>query len=87
VNDGLHSALQQAQAAAGVKVVMIMGADIAQQILKDGLADEIHLQLVPVLLGRGIRLFENLGLDTVELTCERAVNSPYITHLRYRIVK
>jgi dihydrofolate reductase len=87
VNDGLHSALEQAQAAAAAKVVMVMGADIAQQVLKEKLADEIHLQLVPVLLGRGIRLFEKLGIDPVELTCERAVNSPYITHLKYRIAK
>ena len=85
VNDGLHSALQQAQAAAAGKIVMVMGADVAQQMLKDRLVDEIHIQLVPVLLGSGIRLFENFGDAPLELTCERAVNSPHITHLKYKI--
>jgi dihydrofolate reductase len=87
VNDGLPSALEQAQAAAAGKVVMVMGADIAQQMLKERLVDEIHIQLVPVLMGSGLRLFENFGGAPIELTCERAVNSPYITHLKYRIVK
>ncbi len=87
VNDGLPSALEQAQAAAAGKLVVVMGADVAQQMLKDRLVDEIHLQLVPVLLGTGIRLFENFGEAPVELTCERAVNSPHITHLKYRIAK
>ena len=63
------------------------GADVAQQMLKERLVDEIHIQLVPVLLGSGIRLFENFGETPVELTCERAVNSPQITHLKYKVVK
>lgn len=87
VNDGLHSALQQAQAAAAGKIVMVMGANVAQQMLKDRLVDEIHIQLVPVLLGSGIRLFENFGDAPLELTCERAVNSPHITHLKYKLAK
>lgn len=87
VNDGLHSALEQAQAAAAAKIVVVMGAGIAQQMLKDRLVDEIHIQLVPVLLGGGVRLFEKFGEASIELSCERAVNSPHITHLKYRVAK
>jgi dihydrofolate reductase len=85
--DGVEEALSQAQAAAAGKVVIVMGANIAQQMLKQRLADEIYIQLVPVLLGGGSRLFENFGEAPLELVCDRAVNSPYITHLKYKIPK
>jgi len=85
--DGVEEALNQAQAAAAGKVVIVMGANIAQQMLKQRLADEIYIQLVPVLLGGGSRLFENFGAAPLELVCDRAVNSPYITHLKYKIPK
>ena len=87
VNDGIEEALKQAQAAAAGKVVIVMGASVAQQMLKERLADEIYIQLVPVLLGSGSRLFENFGPAPLELICDRAVNSPYITHLKYKIPK
>ena len=64
VNDGIADALKQAQAAAAGKVIIVMGANVAQQMLKERLADEIYIQLVPVLLGSGIRLFENFGDST-----------------------
>ncbi|HQX85548.1 MAG TPA: dihydrofolate reductase family protein, partial [Aestuariivirga sp.] len=82
-----EEALIQAQAAAAGKVVIVMGASVAQQMLKQRLADEIYIQLVPVLLGGGSRLFENFGAAPLELVCDRAVNSPYITHLKYKIPK
>ncbi len=85
--DGVEEALNQAQAAAAGKVVIVMGASVAQQMLKQRLADEIYIQLVPVLLGGGSRLFENFGAAPLELVCDRAVNSPYITHLKYKIPK
>ena len=85
--DGVEEALNQAQAAAAGKVVIVMGANVAQQMLKQRLADEIYIQLVPVLLGGGSRLFENFGAAPLELVCDRAVNSPYITHLKYKIPK
>ncbi len=56
-------------------------------MLKEKLADEVYLQLVPVLLGSGSRLFENFGTAPLELICDRAVNSPHITHLKYKIPK
>lgn len=87
VNEGIASAIEQAKAAANRKSVVVMGASAAQQALKEGLADEIHVQLVPVLLGKGTRLFENLGEGLIELICDRAVYSPNVTHLRYEVVK
>ena len=87
VNDGIGSALQQAKAAAAGKIIIVMGANIAQQMLNDGLADEIYIQLVPVLLGNGSRLFDHIGAVPIELTCDRAINSPHITHLKYKIEK
>ena len=87
VNDGISNALQQAKAAAAGKIIIVMGANIAQQMLNDGLADEIYIQLVPVLLGKGSRLFDHIGAVPIELTCDRAINSPHITHLKYKIEK
>ena len=87
VSDGLRSAVEKAKAAAAGRVIIVMGADVAQQLLKERLADEIYIQLVPVLLGNGIRLFENFGAAPLELVCDRAVNSPHITHLKFKIAK
>jgi len=87
INDGVASALQQAKAAAAKKIVIVMGANVAQQLLKAGLADEIYIQLVPVLLGAGSRLFDHIGTAPIELTCDRAVNSPHVTHLKYKVAR
>jgi dihydrofolate reductase len=87
VNDGIGSVVKQAKAAADGKVIIVMGANVAQQLMKEKLADEIYIQLVPVLLGKGIRLFEHFGTAPIELTCDRAVNSPHITHLKFKIAK
>ena len=87
VNEGVGEAVKQAQAAAAGKVIIVMGANVAQQMLKEKLADEVYIQLVPVLLGSGSRLFENFGEPPLELFCDRAVYSPHITHLKYKIPK
>jgi dihydrofolate reductase len=88
VTDGVESALEQAMAAAGGKDVALGGgANVAQQYLAAGLLDELQIHLVPVLLGAGVRLFENLGPEHRELECTRVIESPAVTHLRYRVVK
>ena len=87
VTDGIESALQQAQAAAGDKDVRLMGADVAQQFLSAGLIDEIQINHVPILLGDGIRLFEQLGIKNSRLEKERVLDSPHATHIRYRVIK
>lgn len=85
VTSGLRSALQQAEAVADGKDVALMGADIAQQALSAGLLDEINLQLAPVLIGDGRRLFENLEPEHLELERTRILASPLVTHLRFRV--
>ncbi|MGW5640423.1 dihydrofolate reductase family protein [Streptomyces sp. NPDC003832] len=85
VPDGLADALRRAEAVAGGKDIALMGADVAQQALAAGLLDEINLQLAPVLMGDGRRLFEHLGTDRVELERTRLLASPRVTHLRFRI--
>jgi dihydrofolate reductase len=88
VTDGIQSALEQAKAAAGDKDVSVGGgANIIQQYLSAGLLDEIQIHLVPVLLGDGRRLFEHTGTGQIELERTRVIESPGVTHLRFRVVK
>jgi len=87
VTDGVESAVAQARRAAGDKNVGVGAASIAQQCLNAGLLDEIHIDLVPVLLGAGIRLFEHLGTEPIDLECTRVIEAPGVTHLTFRIVK
>jgi dihydrofolate reductase len=88
VTDGIESALEQARAAAGDKDVAVAGgASVAQQYLKARLLDEMLIHVVPVLLGDGVRLFEQLGEQPPELEQTRVVHSSAVTHLGYRVVK
>jgi dihydrofolate reductase len=87
VTDGVESALAQAKAAAGDKDVMLWGgAQVIQQYLAAGLLDELELHVVPVLLGGGSRIFDNLGDAGVQLEQVRAVEAPGVTHLKYRVL-
>ena len=87
VTDSIESALDQArEAAAGKDVALGGGANVAQQYLRAGLIDELTIHFVPVLLGDGTRLFDNLGGADVELECTRAIEAPGVTHLSYRVV-
>ncbi|HEX4344642.1 MAG TPA: dihydrofolate reductase family protein [Solirubrobacteraceae bacterium] len=87
VTDGVASAIDQAQAVCGDKDVAVPGGAAAiQQTLAAGLLDEIELHVIPVLLGDGVRLFDVLGAP-VELEKLRVVDSPNVTHLRYRVVR
>jgi dihydrofolate reductase len=87
VTDGIESALEQAREAAGGKDVMLCGgAQVINQYLAAGLLDELELHIVPVLLGGGARLFDNLGGVEIKLEQARAVEAPGVTHLKYRVV-
>jgi dihydrofolate reductase len=87
VTDGIESALDQARKAAGGKDVMLWGgANVVNQYLAAGLLDELELHVVPVLLGGGARLFDNLGDAEVQLEQVRAVEAPGVTHLTYRVM-
>jgi dihydrofolate reductase len=83
VTDGIDSALEQARRAArGQDVALAGGASIAREYLKAGLVDEMDIQLVPILLGAGERLFEGVGpLPKLELA--RTVAAPGVIHLKF----
>ena len=86
VTDGIESALDQAKQAAGAQdVVLGGGANIVQQYLAAGLVDEFELHVVPILLGDGERLLENVG--NVKLAQTRAIEAPGVTHIRYRVAR
>ncbi len=87
VTDGVESAVAKARESAGGKSVGVGGADVTRQCLKAGLLDEIGIDLVPVLLGSGIRLFEQIGIEPLELEIVGVTEDIGVTHLRYRIPK
>jgi dihydrofolate reductase len=87
VTDGVECAIEKAREIAGDKNIGVGGADLARQCLKLGLLDEIHIDLVPVLLGQGVRLFEHLGIEPVELERTGVFESPGVTHLSFRVIK
>jgi len=88
VTEGVETAIHQAQTAAGDKDVSIGGgANTIQQFLRAGLVDELQVHLAPLLLGGGVRLFDDLGADEVKLQSTRVVESPAVTHLKFRVVK
>ncbi|MEH0631917.1 dihydrofolate reductase family protein [Streptomyces bottropensis] len=88
VTDGVHSALDRARAAAGERNVDIAGgASTVRQYLREGLVDELHLHVVPVLLGAGLRLFDDLGAVRRDLEPVGVVATPLATHLKYRFTR
>jgi dihydrofolate reductase len=87
VTGGLEAALADARAAAGDKNVGVWGgANIVTQYLQAGLLDEIQIHVIPLLLGNGVRLFENLDPAGIELQKTRSVDTPRATHLRFSVV-
>ena len=73
VTGGIDSALEQARAVAGDRVISVLAANRVQQFLRAGLLDEIRLDLVPVLLGSGVRLLDNLGGAQFDLSLDPPV--------------
>jgi dihydrofolate reductase len=84
VTDGIESAMAQARAAAGNRNVLVHGAYTAQRALEAGMLDELQIHQVPVLLGRGRRLFEELS-SRIELEIVGVIDTPEATHIRYRV--
>jgi dihydrofolate reductase len=87
VTDGVGSAVRQARAAAGGKDVVISTASILQQALSLGLVDEIRVDVAPLVLGAGVRLFDHLGALPIQLEIMEVVATPDVTHLAYRVVR
>jgi dihydrofolate reductase len=85
VTDGVERAVEQAKATAGDGWVGVAGPNVAQQCLNAGLLDEVHVDLVPVLLGRGVRFFDNLSNVPVALEGPTVIEGTGVTHLCYRV--
>jgi dihydrofolate reductase len=85
VTDGIESAVAKAKAAAGAKSVGVHGAETIQQIINLGLLDEIHVDVAAVLLGSGVRLFDNLANTPLVLGNPTVVAGARVTHLRYPV--
>lgn len=81
----LAEAVATARTAANGKNVVIFGASLAQQCLRDGLLDEIVVHLAPVLLGDGVRLYESLGMDPIFLTRTDIAVTGHVTDLRFQV--
>lgn len=88
VTSGVAEAIALAKAAAGERNVMVVGgANTAQQCLRAGLVDEIHMGVVPALLGEGLRFFEPAGVEGLTLEKARVFESPTRTDLWFRVVR
>ncbi len=88
VTDGIEAALEQARAAAGDTDVGIWGgATLFREYLKAGLLDEMQIHLIPILLGGGVRLFEDLDPEGIELRRTSSIETPNATHFRFEVVK
>ena len=87
VTDGVESAVEQAKAAAGEKAVQVVGgAGVVQQLLRAGLVDELHVDVMPVLLGEGLRLFENVDPERVKLEKKDVQEIGPRTSLEFRVL-
>jgi len=84
--DDVARAMAEAKRAAAEKDVLVHGAGVAQLALEAGVLDEIEIHLVPVLLGQGRRLFDNLGPEHIELERTRILEGEGgVNHLHYRV--
>ncbi len=87
LTDGIEAALKLARAAAGDKNVGTWGgANIIRQYLRAGLLDEMDIHLIPILLGDGTRLFEDLDPEGIELKRTSTIETPAATHFRFEVV-
>ena len=86
VTEGVPKAIDVAREIAGDKDVVVGAPSITQQCLQLGLLDAIHIDLTPVVLGRGIRLFDHLT-KPIELLVTEASGNPHVTHITYRVIK
>jgi len=84
--NNVRTAMTEAKQAAGDKNVLVHGAATAQLALAAGLLDELEIHLIPVLLGQGRRLFDNLSPEHIELERTRIIEGEAgVTHMHYRV--
>ncbi|TWT13155.1 dihydrofolate reductase family protein [Planomicrobium sp. CPCC 101079] len=87
VTDGIESAIRQAKAAAKEKDVVVLGANVSQQLIKAGLADELQIAFAPILLGQGLRLFEHLEDLEIRLEKLRTLETPQQVEIWYKVIQ
>lgn len=88
INDGIESALEKAKQSANGKDIRIQGGgNIVQQFLIAGLIDEFFIHISPVILGSGIRLFENIDKDKYDVEISDVISSKLTTHIRYKLTR
>jgi dihydrofolate reductase len=90
VTEGIEAAVAKAREIAGDRDVAVNGGQMAKQALDAGLLDEVGVDLVPVLLGNGTRLFDVPGSAVEPTEFEgpiQIVQGTGVTHLRYRVIK
>jgi dihydrofolate reductase len=87
VTDGVASAIEKAKKIAGDKAVAVGAPSVVKQCLQAGLMDEIHIDLVPVLLFDGIRLFDHLGIQPMDMEIVEVNATAEVVHLTFRIIK
>jgi dihydrofolate reductase len=88
VTDGIESAVAQAKKAAGGKDVQVIGANTIQQLLNNGLCDELQVDLMPILLGEGLRLFENLDTNKIKLQRIKVEQTtPFRTTMTFKVTR
>jgi dihydrofolate reductase len=86
--DGLEEALARAREAAGGRDVSVMGgADVIRQALRAGHVEELWISIAPVVLGGGKRLFDDGFSASLELEHLRVLQSPFATHISYRVLR
>ena len=88
VTGGIESLMRQARAAAGDRDVTVVGGpDIGRQLLRAGLVDELDIDIMPILLGGGLRLFDGIGSKPTPLERVRVFESGQRTTIRFRVVR
>ncbi|WP_040979433.1 dihydrofolate reductase family protein [Oceanobacillus jeddahense] len=87
ITDGVEQAVRQAKEAAGTKNVSVGTASVAEQCIARGLLDELDLHIAPVLLGKGIRLFDHIGKQSIKLKSTKVMEGTGVIHVKYDILK
>ncbi|WP_100013158.1 dihydrofolate reductase family protein [Lentibacillus sediminis] len=87
ITDGVEQAVKQAKQAAGSKDISVGTASVAQQCIELGLLDGLDLHIAPVLLGRGIRLFDYIGEESVMLKSTEVIEGTCVIHVKYDVLR
>lgn len=86
VTDGIEEAIRQAKIAANGKDVLVLGANVCQQLLRANLADELQIAFAPVLLGKGVRFFEHMEEHEIYLEKIKAIETEQQVEVWYKVL-